>query len=82
MSKRKAYLELLLKDEIVEGQPEHSIFSRKTRTALQDILDALQKAAKDPRIIALSLTLDARDFLEEAARHKILLLAPYQIRIH
>jgi protease IV len=57
VSKQKRYLELLLKDEIVDGQPEHSIFSRKARTALQDVLDALHRAAKDPKVVALSLTL-------------------------
>jgi protease IV len=51
-------MELLLKEEIVDGQSEHSIFSRKTRTALGDILDSLQKAATDSRIAALSLTLE------------------------
>jgi protease IV len=56
--KKGRYLELLLKEEIVEGATESSIFSRKTKTALQDILDALRKAAKDPRIVALSLTLE------------------------
>jgi protease IV len=61
VSKKKSYLELSLKDEIVEGPPEHSIFSRKSRTALHDILDALQHAAKDSRIVALSLTLDKLD---------------------
>ena len=59
MSKRRVYLELLLKDEIVEGQPEHSIFSRKAKTGLQDVLEVLHRAAKDPRIVALSLTLDS-----------------------
>jgi len=54
--KKKAYLELLLKDEIVEGPPEHSIFSRKAKTALQDILEVLERAAKDPGVVALSLT--------------------------
>jgi len=58
VSKRRGYLELLLKDEIVEGQPEHSVFSRKTKTALQDVLEVLRLAAGDPKIVALSLTLD------------------------
>ncbi len=58
MRKKRAYLELLLKDEIVEGQPEYSIFSRKARTALQGILEVLHRAAKDPKVVALSLTLD------------------------
>jgi protease-4 len=49
-------LELLLKDEIVEGPPEHSLFSRKAKTALQDILEVLGRAAKDPGVVALSLT--------------------------
>jgi protease-4 len=57
LRKRKSYLELLLKDEIVEGQPDYSIFARKTKTALQDILEVLKRAGGDKRIIALSLTL-------------------------
>jgi protease IV len=57
VKKRKIYLELLLKDEIVEGQPEYSIFSRKAHTALQDVLEALHCAAKDPKVAGLSLTL-------------------------
>jgi protease IV len=56
--KKKCFLELVLKDEIVEGQPEYSIFSRKARTALQDIADTLRRAARDPGVIALSLTLE------------------------
>jgi protease IV len=58
VSKRRAYLELTLKDEIAEGHPEHSIFSSKTKTALQDLLEVLRLAAGDPKIVALSLTLD------------------------
>jgi len=58
VSKRRAFLELLLKDEIVEGQPEHSVFSRKAKTGLQDVLEVLQRAARDPKIVALSLALD------------------------
>jgi len=57
--KKRAYLELLLKDEIVEGLPEHSIFSRKSRIALHDIVEALHCAAKDPKIAALSLSLES-----------------------
>ena len=58
MSKKRAYLELSLKDEIVEGLPEHSIFSRKARFALHDIVEALNRAAKDPGIAALSVALE------------------------
>jgi protease IV len=57
VKKRKKYLELLLKDEIVDGQPEYSIFSRKARTTLPDVLHALHRAAKDPNTVALSLAL-------------------------
>jgi protease-4 len=57
VKKRKIYLELLLKDEIVDGQPEYSIFSRRARTALPDVLETLHRAAKDSRVVALSLTL-------------------------
>jgi protease-4 len=61
VSKKKAYLELVLKDEIVEGQAEFSIFTRKSRTSLQAILEALHRASKDPRIAALWLTLGPLD---------------------
>jgi len=57
--KNKAYLELRLKDEIVEGQPEGSIFSRKTRTSLPEILEVLRRASADPKIVALSLSVEA-----------------------
>jgi protease-4 len=57
LRKKKSYLELLLKDEIVEGQPDYSVFARKTKTALQDILEVLKRAARDSRIAAISLTL-------------------------
>ncbi len=59
--KKKLYLELLLKDEVVEGQPESSFFSRKAKTALHDIIEVLLQAAKDRRIAALSLTLETMD---------------------
>ena len=61
MGKKKLYLELHLKDEIVEGQPESSFFSRKARTALHEIVEILNRAAKDRRIAALSLTLESLD---------------------
>lgn len=56
--KKKYYLDLTLKEEIVEGRPEYTFFSRKTRTALQDVLEVIACAARDPRIAALCLTLD------------------------
>jgi protease-4 len=59
--KKRAFLELLLKDEIVEGLPEYSIFSRRARTALHDILDALHYAVKDPKVTGLLLTLESLD---------------------
>ena len=59
--KKKLYLELLLKDEIVEGQPESSLFSRKARTALHEVIEAVQRAAKDRKVAALSLTLENLD---------------------
>jgi protease-4 len=58
VSKRKVYIELQLKDEIVEGHPENSVFSRKTKTSIYDVLEVLRLAARDPKVIALSLTLD------------------------
>jgi protease IV len=59
--KKKLYLDLLLKDEIVEGHPESSLFSRKAKTALQQVVEILQRAAKDPRIAALLLTIENLD---------------------
>ena len=59
VGKKKLYLQLHLKDEIVEGQPESSFFSRKARTSLHEIVDILNRAAKDRKIAALSLTLKA-----------------------
>ncbi|MBN1569272.1 MAG: signal peptide peptidase SppA [Acidobacteria bacterium] len=61
MKKRRSYLELSLKDEIVEGQPEYSIFSRKSRTALHDVLETLNRASGDPKVVALYLTLESLD---------------------
>ncbi len=57
MSKKKAYLELTLKDEIAEGLPERSLFSRKSRIGLHDILETLNRAAKDRAIAALVISL-------------------------
>jgi protease-4 len=56
VSKKSIYLELTLKDEIVEGLAEHSVFSRKSRIALHDVLEILNCAAKDSRVAALVLT--------------------------
>jgi protease-4 len=56
--KKQRYLELLLKENILESPAEHSLFSRKSQTALHDILDAVHKAAKDSRIVALFLVLE------------------------
>ncbi len=61
MAKKKLFLELLLKDEIVEGHPESSFFSRKARTSLLDILNLLRQAAADRKIAALFLTLEGLD---------------------
>jgi protease IV len=59
--KKKLYLDLLLKDEIVEGHPESSFFSRKSRTSLHDIIETLHLAAQDRRIAALLLTIEDLD---------------------
>lgn len=58
MRKKKAYLEVLLKDEIVEGVAERPFISRKARTSLYDIVQALHHAAKDPDISALALSIE------------------------
>ncbi len=56
--KHKSYLELLLKEEIVEGRPEYSLFSRRARMAYLDVLDILHHAAGRPKIAGLVLTLE------------------------
>ncbi len=57
--KRKAlYLDLLLKEEVVEGRPEYSFFSHRARTALQDVLEILNRASQDRRVRALVLTVE------------------------
>jgi protease IV len=58
VAKKKLFLELLLKDEIVEGHAESSLFSRKARTSLHDVVELLRRAARDRSIAALSLTLE------------------------
>ena len=61
MRKKTLYLDLLLKDEIVEGHPESSFFSRKSRTALHEIIETLHSAAADRRISGLLLTIESLD---------------------
>ena len=61
MAKKKLYLELLLKAEIVEGRPDSSFFSRKAKTSLEDIVDLLRHAATDRTVAALSLILESLD---------------------
>lgn len=58
MKKKRFYLELALKEEIVEGRPEFSFFSRRERTALQDVLEIIRRASSDPKILAISLTVN------------------------
>ncbi len=58
MRKKRYYLDMTLKDEIVEGRPESSIFSRRTRTALVDLLEVLRRARENPRVAAFALTID------------------------
>jgi len=52
------YLDLRLKGEICEGKSEHSYFSQRPKTALQDVLEVLSTAARRSRIKALVLKLD------------------------
>ncbi len=59
MKKRKPHcVKLSLKEEIVEGRPEHGLFSRKKRTALHDLLRVLANAARSPRVAAVLLTME------------------------
>jgi protease-4 len=59
--KKKYYLELHLKEEIVEGRPEYTFFTKTTKTALLDVLDMLQLASRARRVAALVLTLENLD---------------------
>ncbi len=58
MKKKQFYLELSLKEEIVEGRPEYSLFSRRSRMALLEVVEILRRASLNPKIGALSLTID------------------------
>ncbi len=61
MKRKKLCLEVDLKDEIVEGRPEYSLFSRKSKTSLQNLLEVLKRAAERPRVAALFLTINGVD---------------------
>jgi protease-4 len=56
--KKRYFLELLLKGDIVEGRPEYALFSRRTRTPLHDVLQAIERAAQDRRVAAASLKIE------------------------
>jgi protease-4 len=56
--KKRYFLELLLKGNIVEGRPEYAFFSQKTRTALHDVLQAIDRAGRDRRVLAASLKIE------------------------
>ena len=58
MSRKKFYLDILIKGDVVEGRLEQSMFSRKPKAALLDVLDALARAARDGKTAAALLTLD------------------------
>ncbi len=58
MKGKRFYVELTLKEEIVEGRPEYSFFSQRSRTALSEVLEILRSAGQNPKIGALSLTID------------------------
>lgn len=58
MRKTAKYLELKLKDEIIEGKPEYTLLSRKSKTDLKTILDVLQRAGEDSHIAALVLKIN------------------------
>ncbi|MBI4483936.1 MAG: signal peptide peptidase SppA [Acidobacteria bacterium] len=59
MIRKKAfYLELRLRGEIVEGRPEMTFFSRKEKYDIRWILDALERAAGDRRIVAAILKVE------------------------
>src|SRR6266849_8392661 len=51
------YLEITIKDEVVEGRPEYTIFSRKTKVDLKTVLDYIEHARTDRRVAGLVLKL-------------------------
>jgi protease-4 len=57
--RKRYYLELQLKDEVVEGKPEQSFFSRKAKTALLDLVRLLEAARRDRRVAGISLKLES-----------------------
>jgi protease-4 len=57
-SKPKRYLDLLLKDEIVEGRADSSLLSRRTKTSLQHLLQVVERASRDRRIAGLLVTIE------------------------
>jgi len=58
--KRKYYLDLTLKEDIVEGRPECSFFSRRHRIACLDVLERVHHAAAMKSVIAMVLHLNER----------------------
>ncbi len=58
LRKRRRYLELLLKDELVEGRPEYTLFSHKERTSLPALLELIEAARCDRRIAGMSVTVE------------------------
>jgi protease-4 len=58
VKKKRFFLKLTLKEEIVEGRPEYTLFSHRSRTSLLEVLEILRRASSQPRIVALLLTVD------------------------
>jgi protease-4 len=52
------YLDLRLKGDIVEGRPEHTWFSQRSKTSLQEILEIMAAAARHRKVAAAVLKLD------------------------
>jgi hypothetical protein len=50
VDKKKPYLELRLKDEIIEGHPESSVFFAKTGMTLHEIKACLILSLPSPKI--------------------------------
>ena len=56
--KTRGYLELVLKDDLVEGQPEFSLLERRDKTGLPEVIRAIELASRDRKVSAIALTLE------------------------
>ena len=52
---KRYFLHIEMKEVVTEGVPDHSFFSRKQKTHLKLLLDAIDQAARDKKISAILL---------------------------